>query len=333
MWYESTGKDNDIIISTRIRLARNLSDKPFPGKMSAEDGTEIILKTKKALEGENLDFIDVSAAEPIYNTILLEDHLISPELIAASTPCGVFVGENLSVMVGEEDHLRIQCISSGYDLEASYQKISALENTLERELTFAFSEKYGYLTKCPTNAGTGMRASVMLHLPALWVSENINTIINAVNKLGVTVRGMYGENSRAGGAIYQVSNQLTLGISEEETLKKLGDVVDMIVERERQVCRTLSENSPTMFKDKVFRSYGTLKNAYTMSSDEFMALIPYVKMGVCAGLFENLTATDINKLIITMQPAHVTQLIQDDNIKKRDEKRAELLRNFFEEKR
>ena len=190
MWYESTGKDNDIIISTRIRLARNLSDKPFPGKMSVEDAAEIILKTKKALEGEKLDFIDVSAAEPIYNTILLEDHLISPELIASNIPCGVFVGENLSIMAGEEDHLRIQCILSGYDLTGSYEKISALDRKLEQELCFAFSEKYGYLTKCPTNAGTGMRASVMLHLPALWVSENINTIINAVNKLGVTVRGM-----------------------------------------------------------------------------------------------------------------------------------------------
>ena len=333
MWYESTGNDNDIIISTRIRLARNLADKPFPGKMSADDANEIIAKTKNALIDEKLDFIDVSAAQPIYNTILLEDHLISTELITSNTPCGVFVGENLSIMVCEEDHLRMQCILSGYDLESAYKKISTLDRKLEKELSFAFSEKYGYLTKCPTNAGTGMRASVMLHLPALTISENINTIINAVNKLGVTVRGMYGENSRANAAIYQISNQITLGISEEETLKKLGDVVDMIIERERQVCNTLLSTNPTMFKDKVFRSYGTLKNAYTMSSEEFMTLIPYVKMGVCAGLFDTLTATDINKLIITMQPAHITQLIQDDNIKKRDEKRAELLRNFFEEKR
>lgn len=333
MWYDTSGTANDVIISTRIRLARNLADVPFPGKMSQSDGAEILSKTKAALKGENLDFIDVSMAEPIYNTILLEDHLISPELITSNNPRGVFVGENLSVMVGEEDHLRIQCILSGYDLWGAYEKISALDKKLEQELSFAFSEKYGYLTKCPTNVGTGMRASVMLHLPALTVSENINTLINTVSKLGVTVRGMYGENSSSNAAIYQVSNQITLGISEQETLKKLADVVDMIIDRERQICKKLFDSNPTMFKDKVFRSYGTLKNAYTMSSEEFMSLIPYIKMGVCNGLFESLTASEINKLIISMQPAHISNLIGDDNIKKRDEKRAKLLRNFFEEKR
>ncbi len=333
MWYESFGKDTDVVISTRIRLARNLADKPFPGKMSMGDAEEIIAKTKKALEGENLDFINISAAEPLYNTILLEDHLISSELISSRTPCGVFVGENLNVMVGEEDHLRIQCILSGYDLETAYEKISALDSKLEKELSYAFSEKYGYLTKCPTNAGTGMRASVMLHLPALTISENINTIINAVSKLGVTVRGMYGENSSANAYIYQVSNQLTLGITEEETLKKLADVVDMIIEKERHILKTLHDNGPLMFKDKVFRSFGTLSSAYSMSTHEFMALIPYVKMGVCAGLFENISATDINKLIITMQPAHVTKVIGDDDIRKRDETRAAMLREFFKEKR
>lgn len=333
MWYESNGKDNDVVISTRIRFARNLADKPFPGRMSAEDATEIIAKTKKALDGEKLDFINVSTAQPLYNTILLEDHLISSELISSRTPCGVFVGENLSVMVNEEDHLRIQSILSGYDLEGAYEKISALDLKLEKELSYAFSEKYGYLTKCPTNAGTGMRASVMLHLPALTISENINTIINAVSKLGVTVRGMYGENSSANAYIYQVSNQLTLGISEEETLKKLSDVVDMIIEKERHICKTLCDNSPLMFSDKVYRAYGTLANAYSMSTQEFMTLIPYLKMGVCAGIFKNLSATDINKLIITMQPAHVTKTVESDNIRKRDEKRASLLRDFLKEKR
>ena len=333
MWYESGGKDNDVVISTRIRLARNLADKPFPGRMSAEDANEIISKTKTALEGENLDFINVSTAQSLYNTILLEDHLVSPELISSKNPCGVFIGENLSVMVNEEDHLRMQCILSGYDLDSAYEKISSLDNKLEKELSYAFSEKYGYLTKCPTNAGTGMRASVMLHLPALTISENINTIINAVNKLGVTVRGMYGENSSANAYIYQVSNQLTLGISEEETLNKLRDVVDMIIEKERHILKTLHDNGPVIFRDKVFRAFGTLANAYTMSTQEFMTLIPYVKMGVCAGLFESVSVTDINKLIITMQPAHVTKLIDSDNIRRRDETRASLLRDFFKEKR
>lgn len=333
MWYEHSGKDTDIVISTRIRLARNLADKPFPGRLSPEDAEEIIAKTKKALQGENLDYINVSTAESIYNTILLEDHLVSSELISKRSPCGVFVGENLSVMVNEEDHLRIQCILSGYDLKGAYEKISALDSKLESGLVFAFSEKFGYLTKCPTNAGTGMRASVMLHLPALTISQNINTIINAVSKLGVTVRGMYGENSNANACIYQVSNQLTLGISEEETLKKLGDVVDMIIEKERHILKTLLDNGTVMFKDNVFRAFGIMKNAYSMSTEEFMTHIPYVKMGVCAGLFENLTAAELNKLIITMQPAHVTKIAGHDNVRKRDEVRASLLREFFKEKR
>lgn len=333
MWYDFSGNDSDIVISTRIRLARNLADKPFPGRLSSEAAEEIIEKTKKALEDEKLDYINVSAAEPLYNTILMEDHLVSSELIQKRSPCGVFVGENLSVMVNEEDHLRIQCIISGYDLGGAYEKISALDSTLESKLNFAFSEKYGYLTKCPTNAGTGMRASVMLHLPALTISQNIGTIINAVSKLGVTVRGMYGENSNANACIYQVSNQVTLGISEEETLKKLGDVVDMIIEKERHISKTLHDNGPIAFKDKVFRAFGILKNAYSMSTEEFMTHIPYVKLGVGAGLFENLTAEELNKLIITMQPAHVTKAAGDDNIRKRDEVRASLLREFFKEKR
>ncbi len=333
MWYESCGKDTDVVISTRIRLARNLAGTPFPGKMSAEDANEIIAKTKNALTGENLDFINVSAAEPLYNTILLEDHLVSSELVSSKTPCGVFIGENLSIMVNEEDHLRLQCIHSGYDLKKTYDEISALDSKLEKSLGYAFSEKYGYLTKCPTNAGTGMRASVMLHLPALTISENINTIINAVSKLGVTVRGMYGENSSANAFIYQVSNQLTLGISEEETLNKLSDVVDMIIEKERHICKTLYDNNPVAFSDKVFRAFGTLSNAYTMSTKEFMTLVPYVKMGICSGLFENLNSAELNKLIITMQPAHVTKLLGEDNIRRRDEKRAALLRDFFKEKR
>lgn len=333
MWYESNGKDTDVVISSRIRLARNIKDKPFQGKMSASDAEEIILKTREALKDENLSFIDVSAANPLYNTILLEDHLVSSELITTKTPCGVFVGENLSIMVNEEDHLRLQCIMSGYDLEGAYKTVSEIDEKLEKTLPYAFSEKYGYLTKCPTNAGTGMRASVMLHLPALSISGNINTIINAVSKLGITVRGMYGENSNANAYIYQVSNQLTLGISEEETIKKLTDVVDMIVEKERHVLNTLKNGSPAAFKDKVFRAFGILKNAYLMSSEEFMTHIPYVKMGVCGGLFENVDASEINKLIITMQPAHITKAISDDNIQKRDEKRASLLREFFKEKR
>ncbi len=333
MWYEQNGKETDVCLSTRIRLARNIEGFPFPGKMSAHHANTVIDKTKSVLSGQKLDFINISEAETVYKMMLLEDHTISPELISSTLPCGVFVGDDVSIMVCEEDHLRLQCILSGYDLETAYAKISEIDDILEKNLPYAFSEKYGYLTKCPTNVGTGMRASVMLHLPALTISGNIDNIIAAAQKLGCVVRGMYGEGSSAGANIYQVSGQVSLGISEKETLEKLKDVVDMIIEKERHICDTLLKSNPTLFKDKVSRAFGTMKSAYTMSSDEFMSLVPYVKMGINTKVLKNISVQDLTRLIITMQPAHITNLIKEDNIKKRDEERARLLREFLAEKR
>ena len=229
-------------------------------------------------------------------------------------------------MVCEEDHLRLQSIVSGYDLEKAFELVNKVDNELEKQLDYAFSDKYGYLTKCPTNVGTGMRASVMMHLPALAISNNIGTMTAAVNKLGVTVRGLYGEGSKAKAHIYQISNQFTLGVSETDTIAKLKNVVDMLIEKERKIAAVLYENNTPVFKDKVLRAYGLLSSAYIMSSDEFMNLLPYLRLGVNLGIIENIKNETLNSLLIQLQPAHVMSAFNETDIEKRDVLRGEILR-------
>ena len=330
MWYKSKGKDSDIVISSRIRLARNLKDFRFCGKMSGDDANAIIEKTKGALDGKKFKFIALDNLDKTDKLLMLEQHLISRELAEGRYPSGVFTDANneISVMVNEEDHIRMQCIVGGYDLDGAYEKLNALDSAFEERIEFAFDENYGYLTKCPTNTGTGMRASVMLHLPGLAITGNINNVIAAVNKLGIAVRGLYGEGSKSAACIYQVSNQVTLGITEEETIENLKIVVDMLIEKERQVTKALYDNNPLQFKDKVGRAYATLAGAYIMTNDEFMKLIPYVRMGKNMGIIK-VEDTAINSLIIELSPAHVSKLMGASNAAMRDEKRASKLREVL----
>ena len=331
MWYKSKGKDSDIVISSRIRLARNLKEFRFCGKMTADEANAIIEKTKTALDGRKFKFINLSNMDKTDKLLMLEQHLISRELAESRLPSGVFTDKDneISVMVNEEDHIRMQCITGGYDLDGAYEKLNALDTSLEEKLDFAFDENYGYLTKCPTNTGTGMRASVMLHLPGLAITGNINNVIAAVNKLGIAVRGLYGEGSKSAACIYQVSNQVTLGITEEETIENLKNVVDMLIEKERQVTKALYDNNPLQFKDKVGRAYATLAGAYIMTNDEFMKLIPYVRMGVNMGIIDGVDSAAINSLIIELSPAHVSKLMGASNAAQRDEKRASKLREVL----
>lgn len=336
MWFETKGNDSDIVISSRIRLARNLKDVKFPGLMKSDEANRVIESVSAAVSASNepalraLSYTDLSEKSDLEKMVLVEQHMISAEFAASSVPRGVFTDPEkmISIMVNEEDHLRMQSIVSGYDLQKAYDIINIVDNEIEKTVDYAFSEKYGYLTKCPTNAGTGMRASVMLQLPGLSISNNINNMLAAVNKLGVTVRGMYGEGSKAKAYIYQVSNQFTLGVGEEETIQKLKNVVDMLIEKERQICRTLYENNENAYKDKVSRSYGILRSAYVMTSDEFMELLPYVRMGVNMNIIDGVSIEDINRMLVEMQPAHIARTITEKtNAKERDEKRAEILRN------
>ncbi len=326
MWYKNKGIDNDVVISTRLRLARNISGISFPGKMTEDDARAVIEKVKAALP--EMVYNDIHSMTETELMVLIEKHLISKDIASSKLPGGFFTCEDdrISVMVNEEDHLRIQVIISGYDLSSAYELINLLDDKIEKNLSYAFSEKYGFLTKCPSNAGTGMRASVMLHLPGLTMTDNIGTMVAAVGKLGITVRGMYGEGSSAAAHIYQVSNQVTLGVSEAETLQNLKNIVDMLIERERHVRQTLLENNPEMFTDKVSRAFGNLAYAHIMSTEEFLNLISYVRMGISMGIIDNMDISEISALLTELQPAHIASALPSSDKNSRDIKRAEILR-------
>lgn len=327
MWYEKKGSESDVVISTRIRLARNIDGINFPGKMSDDCALSVISQLQKALCG--MTYTDIHSLKETERAVLVEKHLISNDLAASKIPGGFFTGEDdsVSVMVNEEDHIRMQSVISGYNLAFAYNIIDSIDDTIEKSVRYAFSEKYGYLTKCPTNAGTGMRASVMLHLPGLTMTGNMGNMVDAVNKLGVTVRGMYGEGSAAGAQMYQVSNRITLGISEEEILQNIKNVVDMLIEKERHVRRVLYENNPVLFTDKVSRAFGSLAYAHIMSSEEFLNLISYVRMGVSMGIIENMDTTETDIMLTELQPAHIAAQLPDSGTEARDVKRAEILRS------
>ena len=328
MWFEKSGNSSDIVISSRVRLARNLNGYKFPSLMSESEAKEILDTVSKTDVLKEFDFQNILQTNSLLKTKLVEQHIISRELAQCKLPCGVFTSSDgsASVMVCEEDHMRIQSIVSGYDLEQAYEIANKIDNGLEKQLNFAFSDKYGYLTQCPTNAGTGMRASVMMHLPALAMTNNIGTMTAAVNKLGVTVRGMYGEGSKAKAYIYQISNQFTLGVSEAETIAKLKNVVDMLIEKERRISKTLYENNTPVFKDKILRAHGLMSSSYIMSSDEFMNLLPYLRLGVNLGIIENVKNEMLNSLLVQLQPAHVMSAFEENDAEKRDIHRAEILR-------
>jgi len=227
-WYMQIGPESDVVMSTRVRIARNFNGIPFPSKMKREDGKLVIKKVKEAIFGRsyvanNFRFIDIHELTPIQRQVLVEKHLISPDLAESRIESGVIISaeENISIMINEEDHLRIQCLAAGLQLEDTWNLCNQIDNLLEETIDYAFDEKFGYLTCCPTNLGTGIRTSVMLHLPALTMTGYIKGILEACTKLGIAVRGLYGENSEASGNMYQISNQVTLGLTEEEIISNI----------------------------------------------------------------------------------------------------------------
>lgn len=329
IWYKEA-KDSDIIISTRIRLARNLAKYPFPKTISKAQKDEVSKKVKDAVLGSNstlskeFSFIKMEDLTPIMREALAEKHLISREM-TENDEGSVFLSkdENMSIMLMEEDHIRLQVILAGNQLKKAWELANKIDDVLEENLDYAFSEKFGYLTACPTNTGTGMRASVMMHLPALTLTGNINRIISQASALGLAVRGLYGEGSKAYGNLYQISNQITLGISEEEIIEKLLNISAQIEKHERESEEAIKNKDSVC--DKLWRSYGTLKFARSISSKEAKALISDVILG------ENMGIIDINgkkaktALMIESEPALI-MADKDLTPEERDKKRAELLR-------
>ncbi len=314
-WLRGTGPESDIVISSRIRLARNIAALPFTNRASAYQKAEIetMLRDRVArLELDpRLEYINIPNLSALDRQFLVERQLISRELAAADGPRGVALGprETVSLMINEEDHVRLQVMRSGFSLDEAWSDIDKVDDLLEARVSYAFSEEFGYLTACPTNVGTGMRSSVMLHLPALVWSKQIEKVFRSLQKINLAVRGLYGEGSRASGDFYQISNQVTLGKSEQTILNEIREVIPQIITYERQARNGMLRESRQAMHDRVSRAYGTLCSATMMTSEETMDLLSHVRLGVNMGLLDDVNINTVNELFIHTQPAHLQKLM------------------------
>ena len=335
-WYESDGERSDVVISTRIRLARNLNGYPFPHLMSQAQMKEVNEKVRDALIGGNtalrdrFRYIEAEKLSPVELASLAGRHLISPEF--AGKPDGRAIllmdDESVCIMLNEEDHVRIQVMGSGMQLEKAYDMADKIDSILDETLNFAFDEKLGYLTSCPTNLGTGMRASLMLHLPASEADGTLRRIAASLGKVGATIRGSYGEGSQSTGAMYQISNQVTLGISEKDTVSNLTDIANQIISLEKKSRGQLM--SSESYQDTVWRALGILKTARVMSSSEFASLYSALRVGVAEGLVKGMTLGQLSEAYESVQPARLMEQYGENmNATQRDKKRAEILRGVF----
>ena len=314
-WLRGSGPESDIVISSRIRLARNLAEFPFISRASPQDREQIegllrehVVAIKQG--SKELMYLNVDDLEGLDRQFLVERQLISREHADSEGARGVAIdpGEQMSLMVNEEDHLRIQVMHSGLDLENAWQQINHIDDLIEQRVTFAYSKDLGYLTACPTNVGTGLRVSVMLHLPALVITRQIDKVFRSLQKISLAVRGLYGEGSQAMGDFYQISNQITLGRTEQELIAQVGDVVPKLIDYERRARDFLLKESHENLHDRVSRAFGILSTARTISSEETMMLLSSVRMGVNLGMIDDLQIPVLNQLFIHTQPAHLQKL-------------------------
>ena len=325
-----------IVLMTRIRLARNLAGQPFPGWARPAQRTQIMDVCREAVGAsapmKRALSVAVGELGELEKQVLVERHLISRELSGSAQGSAVVISrdQSFSVMVNEEDHLRIQILRAGFQLKKAWTTINELDTALEDNLDFAFSPTLGYLTACPTNLGTGMRGSVMMHLPALVMAGQMEKIVRAVNQLGMVVRGLFGEGSDASGSIFQISNQTTLGESEEEIIKRLNSALQSIVEHELNAREKLLEADAGKVFDKVGRAYGILQNSHLLSSSEAMNLLSLIRLGVDLGVFSDAYRSIIDRLFIETQPGHL-QYAQKGQFdpSTRDLLRASRLRSEF----
>ena len=333
-WLVDSGPDGDIAISSRIRLARNIQGLPFPvaatpGRLEqVQDGAESALKKSTVIGKKYLDF-HMSDYSDIERQILLERRLISNEFVKKEQHTSLFVkqDESCAVMINEEDHLRIQALCPGLQLFKVWEQINKLDSELEKALPYSYDSQLGYLTSCPTNVGTGMRASVMLHLPGLVLSGKINAAIQGVNKLSMAVRGIFGESTDNRGNLFQVSNQSTLGESEVQIIERLSTVIAQLVMHEKNCRSNLLKNKKYFLLDHVGRSYGILRHSYTLSSEEALNSLSDIRIGVDMGMFNSIDLHTVNKLFMTINPAHLQKFAQKElNSQNRDIFRAAFVR-------
>lgn len=318
-WMEGEGPEARIVISSRVRLARNLAGQLFPHLMSQETGQAVVRLVQDAISDPAvreklgpLFYAPLNDLSLLERQILMEKHLISPQHAQdEQAPRGVILrpDEAVSIMVNEEDHLRVQVLLPAFQLEAAWRMANLVDDVLESKLDFAFDEQYGYLSCCPTNVGTGLRASVMMHLPALAMTNQASGVFTALSKVGFVVRGFYGEGTEAKGNLFQVSNQLTLGISEIEILDRLMTVSRQVIEQEQMGRRSLMKERPSQIEDMVFRAYGILTNARLLNSEETMFYLSCLRLGIDLGLLHNVSNRTLNELLVRTRAAY----LQGDN--------------------
>jgi len=332
-WLSGDGPQSHIVISSRVRLARNLRNFSFPGWAKKTDRISVLECVKPAVESlpEMADAYsaysqDLSALE---KQVLVERHLVSREHAAKGVGSAVVMNrkQTLSIMINEEDHLRIQGIRSGLQLKNVFKLVDKVDTALGEKLDFAFHQQYGFLTACPTNVGTGMRASAMMHLPGLVLSEQINQVIQAVSKVGLAVRGLYGEGTEALGNLFQISNQITLGEKEEEILTRLNKVIEQILNHEVNARASLLEKRAVLLLDNIGRAYGILRHAHSMASKEALNLLSCIKLGTDLGFFPEDGRLLVDQLFMETQPAHLQKSSQQKlQADERDTLRAEIIR-------
>jgi protein arginine kinase len=333
-WLKGTGPNSDIVMSSRIRLARNLDKIPFPQWANKKQGQDALLQIETAITKvdflKNATIFRLADLDSVDKQFLVERHLMSYEHAQKTDSKAVAVDDEeiLAIMVNEEDHLRMQVMQSGLNLFEAWNIINRIDDELSEELRIAFSSTWGYLTACPTNTGTAMRGSVMLHLPALVMTRQIDRVLSAVAKLSFTTRGMYGEGTQATGNLFQISNQVSLGHTEEEIIENINSLIKQIVEQENQAREALLSRSRSLLEDRISRSFAILKSAHIISSNETTELLSMVRLGCDLNMIKDIGRRRLNELFIITQPAHL-QKLEDKRLtsEERDFKRAQLIRD------
>jgi len=333
-WTKKDGPQGDICLGTRIRLARNLAKVPFPATANREQAKKVLKTAKELVESLNqlapVTFYELAEVDELERQVLMEKHLISPEHTKKTSTKGLILSENedISIMVNEEDHFRIQVLMPGLQLQAAWELADRVDDLIESQVEYAFDPDIGYLTACPTNVGTGMRGSLMLHLPGLAKINQLENVLRSVSQFGLAVRGLYGEGSESYGCIYQISNQVSLGDSEADMLEHLARVTSQIITSERQARQYLQEHSPAECEDQVYRAYGLLTHARIISTQEAMDLLSTVMLGIDLGMIRDLDRGLVKQLMVEIRAAHLQKMMgQSLPAQERDRLRASLIRD------
>ena len=333
-WMSGDGPHSGIAVTTRVRLARNLDKRKFPTHPDQSERREVLEEVRAAIrslpDGSSYEWHELDEQVPLERRLLMERHLISRELADGNGPRAVAVnpGASLAVMVNEEDHLRMQCLMPGLSVQEAYDRVNLLDDQLSERLAFAFDPVYGYLTSCPTNVGTGLRVSVMLHLPALVMTRHIEKVFRAVYEMRMAVRGFYGEGTEAFGELYQISNQITCGRSELDIIDDMEAVIGAIIQYEEKARKELATSDRSQLEDRVWRSWGLLRNARLMSSEEAMRHLSSLRLGIVMGVFDSIDLRELQKLFLYTQPAHLQRLEgRELDSGDRDVARARYIRN------